>query len=72
MDHIARRAACDRAYRLFPELRGVQPSAAGTGGTRVFTFRRDIPVAPGGPVLRQVVRVTVSTDGRVLKVAASR
>ena len=72
MDDSALRAACERVYRQFPELRGVRPSVAATGGKRVFTFRRDIPVAPGGPAVRQVVRVTVGTDGQVLKVAASR
>jgi hypothetical protein len=72
MADSGRRAACERVKRDFPELAGLAPRTECRGPVRVFTFSKDVPTAPGGPRLRQTVRVTVDAQGRVVKVVASR
>ena len=71
-DDRGRQAACDAVYRRFPVLQGTRPAAARAGDGWVYTFDRSVPVSPGGPKLRQIVRVTVDAGGRVVKVVASR
>jgi len=67
-----RAVACRHVYRKFKDMDGVKPSLQQAGPNRVFTFRRSQAVAPGGPRIRQIVRVTVSPEGRIVKVVASR
>jgi hypothetical protein len=67
-----RQAACDAVYRRFPHLAGARPTAACVGDRWIYTFDRSVPTAPGGPKIRQIVRVTVDAEGRVVKVVASR
>jgi len=72
MADTARQAACACVYGKFPLLAGVRPSVQRAGPHRVFTFAKMVAVAPGGPKLHQIVRVTVDDAGRIVKVAASR
>ena len=67
-----REAACSHVYRKFPTLKGVRPTVQQTGANRVYTFQKRVLTGEAGPALRQVVRVTVDGDGRILKVVASR
>lgn len=60
--HIARR---------FPELVDTSPTVERRGATRVFTFRRRLPL-PVGPSLEMVVRITVDDRDKILKVVTSR
>lgn len=66
-----RQAAIDHVRRRFPLLAGVAPACVPDGERRIYTFARTVPTSPGGPAIRQVVRVTVSGD-RVVKVVLSR
>lgn len=59
--HIARR---------FPELIDSSPTVERRGATRVFTFRRRLPLQ-GGASLEMVVRITVDDQDKILKVVAS-
>ena len=68
----ALQAACEHAWRRFPELAGCRPKVLVRGAMRVFTFSRDIPTSPGGPKIRKTVRLTVDAEGRVIKTAVSR
>lgn len=72
MADMARKAACDHAWRRFPELAGCRPTVEERGALRIFTFRRQLSVAPGGPKVQKTVRVTVDAEGRVVKTAVSR
>ncbi len=58
--------------RRYPDLAAVTPSVQRAGPNWVYTFRHRQPLAPGGPELSQVVRVTVDADGRIVKLVASR
>jgi len=71
MGGSARDAAVAHVARRFPELGGVRPTASGPAERKTFTFAKNVEIAPGR-TLRQVVRVTVDGNGRILKVAASR
>jgi hypothetical protein len=71
MADTARDAACRAARSKVPALAGVQPEEEPSAAGRVFVFRVRRP-GPGGRPLAQVVRVTVSPDGRVLKLTTSR
>lgn len=71
-DAAARAAACEVTYRRFPMLQGVAPKHERTGERWVYTFERTVATSPGGPRLRQIVRVTVDAAGRVVKVVASK
>lgn len=66
-----RKAACDHVYRSFPDMKGARPRMSKRGPHRVFTFQKTMRER-GGPVLKQVVKVTVDDAGKVLKVVASR
>ncbi len=68
----AKTAACKTAWRKVPALRGVQPSVRTVGDQRVYSFRKAVRVAPGGPSITQSAKVTVSAEGRVLKVVVGR
>jgi hypothetical protein len=65
-----RKAACDHVYAKFPHLAGTRPSMRKAGDLRVFIFER-ITGGPGGPALKQIVKVTVHETGRIVKVVAS-
>lgn len=67
-----RAAACAVAWRKYPALAGVQPSARSEGDGVVFTFKGARTTGTSGPPLALVVRVTVGPDGRVRRVAAAR
>lgn len=67
-----RAAACAAAWRKYPALAGVQPSARHEGDGVVFTFKGARPTGAGGPALALVVRVSVGPDGRVRRVVAAR
>jgi hypothetical protein len=64
--------ACRHVYRKFKDLEGVKPSLQRAGPNRVYTFKRKLDGGPGGARIMQVVRVTISPEGRVLKLVASR
>jgi hypothetical protein len=66
-----RKAACDHVYSAYPDMKGARPSVREAGGNRVFVFEKTLS-EKNGPALRQVVKVTVDSGGRVLKVVASR
>jgi hypothetical protein len=66
-----RKAACDHVYRKFPHMSGTRPSVRKVGEQRVFIFEKALSEA-GGPVIKQVVKVTVSETGAIQKVVASR
>jgi hypothetical protein len=72
MGDASRQAACDHVYRKYPLLAGVRPAVQSAGPNRVYTFAKDVPTSPGGPSLRQIVRVTVDAAGKIVKVVASR
>ena len=65
-------AACRHVYRRFPALKDVKPTAGRAGPNLIYTFRLSHAAAPGTPAIRQVVRVTMSEAGEVLKVVTSR
>ena len=67
-----RRAACDAAWKRVPALKGVKPSVSRAGPHRVFTFKGSQVAGPGGRKITQFVKVTVSDEGKVIKVVASR
>jgi hypothetical protein len=71
-DGAGREAACAVAYRRFPILQGVAPRAERSGDRTVYTFEKTVATSPGGPRLRQIVRVTVDGAGRVTKVVGSK
>jgi hypothetical protein len=58
-------------YSHYPDMQGARPAMRKAGEDRVFIFEK-VMAAAGGPALRQVVKVTVSGAGKVLKVVASR
>lgn len=65
-------AACKYVARKFPLLADVRPTVTRAGQNDVYTFAQDVPVLPGGPKLRQVVRITVDAGGHILKVVMGR
>ena len=67
-----RAAVCAQVYRKHPAMNGVRPSVQKRGANRVYTFRKRVPTAPGGPQIDQVVRATVDSGGRIVKLVASR
>lgn len=67
-----REAASAAAWKKVPALKGVTPVVSKSGQNTLYTFAKSVPGGPGGRSVRQVVKVTVSPEGRVLKVVASR
>jgi hypothetical protein len=67
-----RDAACSHVYRKYPHLKGVRPSVGKAGANKVYTFSKSVATSPGGPKMKQVVRVTVKADGSIVKVVASK
>ena len=67
-----RAAACRYAYRKFRDLKDVKPTVRKAGPHRVFTFKKDIGGKGGGPKLKKIVKITVSNEGKIVKVVASR
>ena len=65
-------AVCGQVYRRFPELKGAKPTVKRAGPDTVYTFSKSVPVQPGGPSIRLVVRVTVDADGRIVKTVSSK
>lgn len=72
MARTAREVACAHVYRKFPLLKGTRPSVRRAGPNRVYTFQSAVTTSPGGPSLRQVVRVTVDPAGSIVKVVVSK
>ncbi len=66
-----RDAACAAAWRKYPALAGVAPTARRDGDGQVFTFRATRATG-AGPALSLVVRVSVGPDGRVRRIVAGR
>ncbi len=66
-----RKAACDHVYSRFPDMKGARPSVSKTGEVRIFTFAKTLSEGLG-PALKQVIKVSVDPNGKVLKVVASR
>lgn len=64
--------ACRHVYRKFPALKDVKPTAGRSGPHLVFTFRASHAGPPGTPAIRQIVRVTVSDAGEIMKTVTSR
>lgn len=64
----ARVAACTAAWRKYPALQDVQPTARTEGDGRVFTFKAPRGAAP----VSLIVRVTVDADGKVRRIVAGR
>ncbi|MEO8083898.1 MAG: hypothetical protein ABI780_08755, partial [Ardenticatenales bacterium] len=64
----ARAAACAAAWRKYPALRDVQPTARMEGDARVFTFKAPRGAAP----VSLIVRVTIEADGTVRRIVAGR
>ncbi len=67
-----RATACAHVYRKFHDLKGVKPTVRPAGPNKVFTFKGRIDTGAGGPKLTQIVKVTVSPAGKIVKVVASR
>jgi hypothetical protein len=66
-----RKAACDHVYSAFPDMKGARPSMKQAGEVRVFTFAKTLSEGMG-PALKQIIKVSVDPQGKVLKVVASR
>jgi hypothetical protein len=58
--------------RKFPQLGDTRPTVRRCAAGQIFTFDAHVPVAPDGPTVRQIVRVTVDAHGQIVKVVASR
>jgi hypothetical protein len=67
-----KQAAVAHVNRKFPKLKGSRPSVKKAGDNRIYTFKKSVEVAPGGPKMKQVVRVTVNKDGKIVKTVASK
>ncbi len=67
-----RAVAIRHVERKFADLRGVKPSMQRAGPNRIYTFSGKSDSSGGGPSIRQVVRVTIDPEGKILKVVASR
>lgn len=64
--------ATEYVRRHYPEMADVEPTRSHPApGVTVFTFRKTF-TTPDGAQLAQVVQVSVSDDGRVLKAVVSK
>lgn len=65
-------AAREAALKRLPSLKGVKPTKREREGRLVYTFTGPARPGPGGVAVPQVVVVTVSREGKVLKVLMRR
>jgi hypothetical protein len=78
MDHAAVQQVNQEIYRKYPEFTGVKPDvqsntaakAAGQNGGYVLTYQVQVVAANDHPMTRRL-RVSVSAQGKILKVSTS-
>ncbi len=72
MDKSALDRICRDVYRKYPEVDGVRPRQRSMeNGGSVLLFETRVTTGDGRPMHR-TIRVSLSADGRVLKMSASK
>jgi hypothetical protein len=79
MEHAAIQQVNQEIYRKYPEFTGVKPDiqsnaaskTAGQNGGYVLTYQVQVATANDRPMTRRL-RVSVSAQGKILKVSTSR
>lgn len=62
----------DLIKRRYPELADVEPTIAVLDNSaQVLTFRKELQ-APDGVAIRRIVRVTIDTQGNIVKISEAR
>lgn len=63
---------CREVYRKYPEVSGIKPRVRATAeGPTSLIFEVRVQTADGHP-MRRIVRASVSPEGRILKMSASK
>ena len=75
MDEKTLSSICDQVYHRFPEVNGIRPKlqsmSKGATSQHVLIFSTKATAA-NGKSLPRVVRVVVSSDGKIVKMSTSK
>ena len=70
LDAVALEKIHQRVCREYPEMQGVRPTAAESGGRYTLTYKGAVET-PAGKMAR-IVRVSADENGRVLRISTSK
>lgn len=72
MDERILDKVCKEIYQRYPGLRGCQPKVSKQAEERYLLVFLGSQKTPDGKTIRQLIRVVVSEDGRIIKTSMSR
>jgi hypothetical protein len=75
MDENLLNSICNQVYKKFPEVNGIRPKlqamSKGTTSQHILIFSGKAKTASGTSIAR-VVRVVVSSEGKIIKMSTSK
>lgn len=72
MDAKTLTAINEKVYRKFPEVKGKRPTKRSQPNDNTLLIYKGSGKAPNGTIIDRIVRVTVSPNGKIIKMSTSR
>lgn len=72
MDKKSVAAVCEKIYKQFPEMKGIQPIIKPQGNDITLLIFHNTFQTSNGQNIQRTVRVVVNQDGKIIKITTSR